>query len=141
MIHQEPFATSTIAMSIYNLLCRLYHRTGDGIAKESEIKTSMILGDFAGMSDKLFRRAIDGLKHRGLIVKYDDDPYGQEFEDIRVADPLAREVFRRNRADIFDPSIDADTGEVLGGWIGWVVRDCDKEVFLDDIVDSVEVSE
>ncbi len=93
------------------------------------------------MSDKLFRRAIDGLKHRGLIVKYDDDPYGQDAEDIRVADPLAREVFRRNRADIFDPSIDADTGEVLGGWIGWAVRDCDKEVFLDDIVDSFEVSE
>ena len=138
MIKQEPFATSTIALSIYNLLCRFSHRTGRSMASEKEIETAMVLGDFPGMSDKLFSRAVSGLYHRGLIVKNCD--YVSD-DEIGVADPLAREVFRRNRGDIFDPSIDPDTGEILGGWIGWAVRDCDKEVFLDDIIDSFEVNQ
>ena len=98
----DLYATSTIAMSILNLLavgrCEIPF---DPIFME-------LKSQHPGLERYLIDRAIEQLAERGLIVKSD--------VGYRCAKPNQTIVVTRDRSDF---SINHETGEQEGGWSGW----------------------
>ena len=107
-MRQEPYATSTVAMTIYNLLT-VSGRTAEG---PLEIADLVRASQHPEATDAMICRAWDGLVERKLLVETPDG--------WRPVDARRRTVFGRDRSDV---AIDKDSGAVTGGWNGWKLKD------------------
>ena len=111
-IEQEPYGTSTVAMSIYNLLA-----TTRRAMTLQEIATDLQRLQHPEIDEKIFKRAASELIKRRLVKQVNDF--------LTCADPHGRIVRMRNRRDV---KVNRRTGEVQGGWSGWMISDPAKVI-------------
>ncbi len=103
----EPYGTSTIAFSLYNLLA----------LRGEASSVDEMLDDLKMIQHPLLElpqlsRALDRLEEKKLVVR-DGAVY-------RIADKRRRVIVER---DLSDAAVDPETGELVGGWNDWMMRD------------------
>ncbi len=103
----ELYGTSTIAFSLYNLLA----------LRGEASSVDEMLDDLEMIQHPLLElpqlnRALDRLEEKKLVIRDGDD--------YRVIDRRRRVIVER---DLLDAAVDPETGELVGGWNGWMVRD------------------
>jgi hypothetical protein len=99
------YATSTVAMSIYNWIAvngRLVHA--------ADCYLELARGQLPGLERESFDKALDELVHRKLLVG----------DILDVIDERRLIFIARDRSDA---EVDEETGEITGGWNGWVPYD------------------
>jgi hypothetical protein len=102
------YATSTVAMSIYNWIA-----VNGRMVRDADCLSALSLGQLPGLGRDLFDLAVTELILRKLLTG--DEKTGYDIVDER------RQIFiSRDRSDA---DIDEETGEITGGWNGWVPYD------------------
>ncbi|MCP4674328.1 MAG: hypothetical protein GY854_02180 [Deltaproteobacteria bacterium] len=103
----ELYATSTVAISVYNLLTI----TGDAITLK-EIHRRLESQQHPGLDIDQLSAAVIELVHCKLLQADGDKYCGIDLK--------RRTIAVRDRSD---GAINPETGECEGGWHGWMVRD------------------
>ena len=103
----ESYATSTIAMSVYNLLAM-----SKGRHNSTEVFEELKKIQHPEMDRTLFDRAVAELLKRELIFETEKEKYA-------VKDPQCRLVMQRDTTD----GIVDETGKIQGGWGSWKISD------------------
>jgi hypothetical protein len=100
----EPYATSVVAMSIYNWIA------ASGLVYDDldHVQEALEAGPHPDLTDELFQRAADELIARKLLIKRSG------YFDI--VDTKRRIFVSRDRSDFFT---NVETGEIEGGWASW----------------------
>lgn len=106
------YADSTIAMSAYNALALM---NGGGL---DELFDSVCKAAHPELTREQFKRAVDELVGRRLLVRAPVNSSGGARMHYSVADAQRRLVVGRHREDM----IEEDDGRWSGGWNFWVVR-------------------
>lgn len=101
----SEYALSTVAMSIYNLLANY------GVLNLDRI-VHLVNQQLPGIKIEHVNDAIYKLKNRVWIVGNNNG--------FKLFDDQRRPVLSRNREDCY---MDNETGEIIGGWSDWLVRD------------------
>jgi hypothetical protein len=102
------YATSTVAMSIYNWIA-----VNGRMTRSEDCWGALETGPLPGLEWGLFDVAIDELEQRGLITGNGRDGYD-------ITDSQRKILIARDRSDF---GYDEETGEVTGGWNDWVPFD------------------
>jgi hypothetical protein len=108
MSETQVYADSTVAMSLYNVLCRRGSPAA-GCEQLVGVVLELALPDLGTAQAEV---AWAELKRRGLVV-----PRGKGYD---VADRRRRVVIGRDREDW---ALDPGTGKIQGGWNRWMVQD------------------
>lgn len=103
----EEYADSTVAWTVYNMVCR----TTGNIAKPEILLDVIREHVHSDLTLQRLRRVIRIMKRNGFLV-----PRGKEFGPC---DRKRRIAVKRDRSDFH---ID-EKGRIRGGWNGWLVRD------------------
>lgn len=102
------YATSTVAMSIYNWIA-----VHGKMTRNENCWGDLESGQLPGLEWGLFDVAVDELVHRNMI--HGDGAIGYD-----VSDPRRLIFIARDRSDF---GYDDETDEITGGWNGWVPYD------------------
>jgi len=103
----ESCATSTIAMSAYNVMAVT---GGDGVDKVDLLQRLITL-QHPDLGLEQLENALDSLTERNLIKEADSR--------FKVKDAKRRVIVNRSLKDV---EVDED-GNVSGGWTGWKIKD------------------
>lgn len=99
---KETFADSTVAMSTYNILCKM------GMTKDPlDLLPSIQESALRGLKKKRLQSVVKLMIKKGMIVKRSDGFY--------PADPQRKMMVIRDRDDAY---VD-NRGKIQGGWEGW----------------------
>ena len=110
MIEQDPYAESTVAMSVYNYVALKGHPCSMVDIFE-ELKTVHL----TSLTEDLFCRSCEALI---------DTPFVAEInESLFVKDPKRRYVVNRDRSDFVSCE---ETGRITGGWNKWMIKDLQR---------------
>ncbi len=104
---KETYADSTVAMSIYNTVCRTVGTVGDPGTLLSMIKETA----HPDLAVRRFNRVIKIMKEKGILVSRQDT--------LVPCDRKRRLIVQRDRSDAYTD----EKGKVQGGWGGWLAQD------------------
>jgi len=110
MSASQLYATSTIAISAYNILARL-----GAEMSAKQIHEELVQTQHPGLKMGQLRTALRKLAQLYLISASNGV--------FKTRDPRRRVITHRDKSDA---CIDAKTGEVKGGWNGWMLQDAEK---------------
>ena len=114
----QPDADSTIGMSAYNLMA-IKGRPAD----LDEILQELKQIQHPGLTKTQLRKAIMKLIKKEYAIQID--------QHFSIKDIRPRKVVSRDRSDAV---ISEKTGNVLGGWNGWMVENGDGMVPIDEVI-------
>lgn len=106
-IEPDEYADSTVAMSVYNVVCR----TSGEIERPESILDSIRKYAHPNLGMSQLRRVVRRMVRSGLLVRRE--------KSLAPCDRKRRVVVQRDRSDCW---ID-DKGRIRGGWNGWLAKD------------------